>query len=150
MFTFTGNEIIGITADETERQRETLPKATKRISSRIIFYYIGAIFVLGLNLSANDPMLPLRVYDDPNKPYHGGFIIMLQRANIPVLPHIVNAVMIIAALSVENVDIYITVVIDYPPTDKFRAGVYMLWLVRIRGSNFLRGKICLACRGLQS
>jgi len=109
VFTFTGNEIIGITCDETERQRETLPKATKRISRRIIFYYIGAIFVLGLNVSANDPILPLRVLEDPAKPYPGGFIVMLQRANIPVLPHIVNAVMIVAAVSVENVDIYVTV-----------------------------------------
>jgi hypothetical protein len=64
---------------------------------------------LGLNVSANDPILPLRVLGDPTKPYYGGFIIMLQRANIPVLPHIVNAVMIIAALSVENADIYVTV-----------------------------------------
>jgi amino acid permease len=67
------------------------------------------MLALGLNVSANDPILPLRVLGDPTKPYYGGFIIMLQRANIPVLPHIVNAVMIIAALSVENADIYVTV-----------------------------------------
>ena len=108
-FTFTGNEVIGITADETERQRETLPKATKRISRRVIFYYLGAIFVLGLNVSANDPILPLRILDNPNTPYPGGFIVMLERANIPVLPSVVNAVMILAAFSVQNIDIYVAV-----------------------------------------
>jgi amino acid transporter len=112
IFTFTGNEIIGMTAVETERQRETLPKAVKRISHRIIFYYIGAILVLSLNLSANDPILPMRVADeeDSTRYYHGGFITMFQRANIPILPHIVNAVMIIAALSVSNADIYVAVI----------------------------------------
>lgn len=71
--------------------------------------------MLGLNLSANDPILPFRVDNDPTKPYPGGFIVMLQRANIPVLPSIVNAVMVIAALSVENVDIYVTVLNNPTP-----------------------------------
>ena len=109
IFSYTGNEIIGITADETERQRETLPKATKRVSSRIIFYYVGAILVLGLNVSAKDPMMASRLYDDRTRHYPGGFIIMIQRAGVPGLSHVVNVVMIIAALSVANADLYVTV-----------------------------------------
>ena len=64
IFAFTGNEIIGMTAVETERQRETLPNCFKHITRRIIFYYVGAILVLGLNVSANDPILPKRVLPD--------------------------------------------------------------------------------------
>jgi yeast amino acid transporter len=109
-FNYVGNEIIGITAKETERQRETLPKAVKRVSYRIIFYYVGAILVLGLNVSANDPILATYLSNGlTSRPYPGGFIIMLQRANIRGLPHVVNAVMIIAAISVSNADIYVTV-----------------------------------------
>lgn len=102
-----------MTADETERQRETLPKAVKRVLylCRIIIYYVGAIFALGLNVSANDPMMASRLYDDTTRHYPGGFIIMLQRAGIHGLPHIVNAVMIIAALSVANADLYVTVMV---------------------------------------
>lgn len=111
IFTYTGNEIIGITAEETERQRETLPKAVKRVSHRIIFYYVGAVLVLGLNVSANDPILAQLPLDSltSTPTYPGGFITMLQRANIQGLPNIVNAVMIIAALSVANADLYVTV-----------------------------------------
>src|SRR5271154_3746623 len=56
-FAYSGVEMIGIAAHETERQRETLPHAVRRISHRIIFYYVGAIFVLGLNVSVRDQIL---------------------------------------------------------------------------------------------
>ena len=104
--TYTGAEVIGITAEETERQRESLPKAIKRVSHRIVLYYVGAAFVLGLNLSANDPILQNQL-SLPH--YPGAFIVMLQRANIPELANVVNAVMIIAAISVANADIYVGV-----------------------------------------
>jgi yeast amino acid transporter len=67
-------------------------------------YYVGAVLVLGLNLSPDDPAL-----SPANPNYPGGFIIMAQRAGIPVLPHIINAVMIIAALSVAIANLYVVV-----------------------------------------
>jgi amino acid transporter len=93
-------------AEETERQRESLPRAIKRVSRRIVYYYVGAAFVLGLNISANDPILKEQL-SLPH--YPGSFIVMLQRANIPELTHVVNAVMIVAAISVANADIYVGV-----------------------------------------
>src|SRR5271167_3569805 len=56
-FSYLGVELIGIAADETERQRETLPKAVRRVSYRVVIYYVGAVLALGLNISANDPVL---------------------------------------------------------------------------------------------
>jgi amino acid transporter len=106
IFVYTGAEMLGIAAEETERQRETLPKAVRRVSHRIIFNYVGLIFVLGLNLSSNDPILGKRL----SGPYYpGAFITMVQRANLPELAPIINVVMIIAAVSVANADIYVGV-----------------------------------------
>ena len=67
---------------------------------------MGAALVLGLNVSAKDPILEQEL-SLPH--YPGPFIIMLQRANIPELANVVNAVMIIAAISVANADIYVGV-----------------------------------------
>ena len=107
-FAYIGTEILGITAEETERCRETLPKAVQRISQRIWLYYVGTIFVLGLNVSSNDPEL-VWYTDNPKGTYQGPFILMAQRAGIPGLAHLLNAVTLLAAVSVGNANLYSTV-----------------------------------------
>jgi yeast amino acid transporter len=107
-FSYLGAEIIGIAADEVERPRETLPKAVRRVSNRLIFYYVGTLFVLGLNLSASDPQLAWYI-DNPDGSYQGPFVLMVQRANIPGLSHLLNAIALAAALSLANANLYVTV-----------------------------------------
>src|SRR5436190_16682407 len=97
--------MLGMTADETERQRETLPLAVKRVTHRIILYYVLAVFALGLNISANDP-----VFQSGN--ITSGFTLMVLRAGIPRLNHVINAVLVIAALSVAAADLYCAVCIS--------------------------------------
>jgi len=107
IFSYTGNEVVAITAWETEYPRYSLPKAVRRVSGRIVLYYTVAIFFLGLTVSSNDPLLQLPTNTNPR--YHGGFIIMAERAGIPVVPHIINAVMILSVLTVVTIDIYVVV-----------------------------------------
>jgi len=107
VFSYTGCETVGITADEVERQRETLPRAVNRVTSRIAYLYIGALLVLGVTLSANDPILTQGI--ENTHTFQGGFIVMVLRANIPVLPDIINAVMIVAVVGVANADLYVAV-----------------------------------------
>lgn len=98
---------MAVTAWETENPRRTLPKAVRRVAGRIILYYTSAIFFLGLTVSSNDPMLQLPQNKNPR--YPGGFVIMSRRAGIPIVPDIINFVMIVAAFSVATADLYVTV-----------------------------------------
>jgi amino acid transporter len=107
-FSYVGSEIIGITANEVERPRETLPKAVRRVSKRLIFYYVGPIFILGLNLSCNDPELEWYI-SNPAGRHQSPFVLMVQRANIPGLDHLINALALTAALSLANANLYVTV-----------------------------------------
>src|SRR5204862_6442036 len=109
MYSYTGAEMLGMVASESNRPRESLPNAAKRVSLRFIVYYVGAIIVLGLNVSPLDPILSTRLSTDSSRPYPGGFIIMLKRANVHVLPHIVNFIMILASIGVANGEIFFTV-----------------------------------------
>ena len=108
-FSFPGGEMLAIFADETESPRQTLPLAVRRVTYRIVPFYVLAVLALGISVSANDPILTLLGKDDPVRNYPGGFIIMVERAGIAVLPHIINVVMIIAALSTATDDLYVTV-----------------------------------------
>ena len=106
---YLGSEIIGITAEEAELPRQTLPKAVRRVAKRIILYYVGAIFVLGLNVSSNDPELEWYV-TNPKGSYQGPFVLMVRRAGIPGLDHALNVITIVASLSVANANLYVAVI----------------------------------------
>jgi amino acid transporter len=109
-FSFSGNEVIAILAAETENQRKVLPKAVRRIFSRITTYYVLAVLVLGLTVSCNDPLLTRQESRDPIRNYPGGFVIMAERAGIPFLPDFINAIQILASISVATVDLYVSVI----------------------------------------
>lgn len=108
VFAYSGAEVIGITANEAERPRQTLPKAVRRITKRLAFLYIGGAFVLGLNLSSNDPQLTWFL-SNPQSSYQGPFVLMVQRAGVPGLDHTINVVVLIAAWSVANANLYASV-----------------------------------------
>ena len=108
-FSFSGNEVVAILAAESANQRKVLPKAVRRIFSRITFYYVFAVLVLGLTVDCNDPLLTRKESGDPYRNYPGGFIIMALRAGIPSLAHLINAIQILAAFSVATANIYVAV-----------------------------------------
>jgi amino acid permease len=99
-------ELIGIAADECERQRQVLPRAVRRVSSRVIFYYVGAVFVLGLNLSSDDPILNLDLQTGRT---YSPFVLMFDRAGIPALRNIINTCALIASISAANTELYLGV-----------------------------------------
>jgi yeast amino acid transporter len=106
VFSYLGVEIIGIAADETDRQRETLPRAVRRVAYRSIFYHVGAVFVLGINVSADDPILKSFATESYAK---GPFVLMVERAGLHVLGNWIKVVTILALVSVANTRLYVSV-----------------------------------------
>lgn len=103
--TYVGVEIIAIIAEETERQRESLPPAVRRVARRTVFYHVGAVLVLGLNVSADDPILKYIVTQNYSSP----FVLMVQRAGIPALVNVLEVVTLIASLTIANANLYVSV-----------------------------------------
>ncbi|KAJ4173849.1 histidine permease [Fusarium falciforme] len=99
-FAFAGTELIGLAAAETANPRKSLPTALKQVFWRITLFYIVALTLVGLLVRYDDPRLVGGESDADAKA--SPFVIAIEEAGIQVLPSIMNAVIMIAVLSVGN------------------------------------------------
>lgn len=101
-FSFLGTEIVATTLGEAQNPRKAVPKAIKRVFFRLMAFYVLGIFIIGVLVSYDDPRL-LNGGDDASA---SPFVIAINNAGIHALPSIVNAVILIAAWSAGNADLY--------------------------------------------
>ncbi|BGP19354.1 hypothetical protein JCM10213_006860 [Rhodosporidiobolus nylandii] len=101
-FSFLGTEIVALTAGEAENPRRNVPKAINRVFWRIIFFYVVGVLMMSLIVSPNDPNLLNGTGNAASSPW----VIGIERAGIKALPHIINAVILVAAFSAGNSDLY--------------------------------------------
>ncbi|SFU57105.1 amino acid permease [Pseudoduganella namucuonensis] len=95
MFSFGGLELVGITAAEADNPSETIPKATNQAIYRILIFYVGA---LGVLLS----LYPWQKVVTGGSP----FVLIFQAMDSHLVAHILNVVVLTAALSVYNSCVY--------------------------------------------
>ncbi|CAN6606856.1 general amino-acid permease Gap1p [Trichomonascus vanleenenianus] len=102
-FSFTGTELAGLAAAETENPRKTLPRAVKQVFWRITLFYIVSLSIVGLLVPFNDPhLLGASSVDIKASP----FVIAITNAGISGLPSVFNVVIMIAVISVGNSAVY--------------------------------------------
>ncbi|OAA73688.1 general amino-acid permease GAP1 [Cordyceps fumosorosea ARSEF 2679] len=99
-FAFTGTELVGLAAAETANPRKSLPTAIKQVFWRITLFYIVALTLVGLLVPYNDPRL--LGGDSKADAKASPFVIAIEDAGIQILPSIMNAVILVAVLSVGN------------------------------------------------
>ncbi|KAG0688572.1 glyceraldehyde-3-phosphate dehydrogenase 1 [Pichia californica] len=98
-FSFSGTELVGLTSAETANPRKTLPSATKQVFWRITLFYMVSLTLIGLLVPYNDPRLMGNSSADAAA---SPFVIAIRNAGIKGLPSVMNAVILIAVLSVAN------------------------------------------------
>ncbi|KAK5112969.1 hypothetical protein LTR62_003791 [Meristemomyces frigidus] len=103
-FSFAGTELVGLAAAETANPRKSLPTAIKQVFWRITMFYIVSLLIVGLLVPYSNPRLlnGANAVDAKASP----FVIAIQSAGISGLPSAINAVIMIAVLSVGNSSIY--------------------------------------------
>ncbi|KAM5349836.1 hypothetical protein ACJ41O_006341 [Fusarium nematophilum] len=99
-FSFTGTELIGLAAAETANPRKSLPVAIKQVFWRITIFYIVALLLVSLLVPSNEPRIlgGMNIADATASP----FVIAIETAGATVLPSVMNAVILIAVISVGN------------------------------------------------
>ncbi|KAL0250197.1 hypothetical protein I308_103505 [Cryptococcus tetragattii IND107] len=101
-FSFIGTEIIATTLGEAENPRKTVPRAIKQVFYRILFFYVMGTFVISVLVPYTEPNL----LNGSGTASASPFVIAINNAGIKALPSIVNAVLLIAAWSAGNSDLY--------------------------------------------
>jgi AAT family amino acid transporter/D-serine/D-alanine/glycine transporter len=97
MFAYTGVELVGVTAGETENPAAVLPRATNSVIYRILIFYVGALIVI---LS----LVPWNQLSPTVSP----FVLVFSKIGVPGASDIMNAIVITAAASSCNSGLYST------------------------------------------
>ncbi|MBS9334532.1 amino acid permease [Fructobacillus sp. M1-10] len=91
MFAFVGMEFIGMTVAETKNPRQILPKAVNQIPFRVLFFYLGALFVI------------MTIYPWKQIPAHQSpFVMVFELVGLKGAAAIINFVVLTAAASSFN------------------------------------------------
>lgn len=96
-FTYGGVEMVAIAAGEAEDPRRNIPKAVKRIFWRIVLFYVLGSLAIGVLVPSNHPELGIT----------SPWVIAMEIAEIRVLPHIINAVILTSASSSANAFVFV-------------------------------------------
>jgi amino acid transporter, AAT family len=96
---YMGVEIIGVTAGEAAQPETTIPHAMRTVSLRLILFYVLSITV----------MLSMTPWDRMGSGLTGSpFVLAFAAVGIPFAGSIMNLVVITAALSSANTNLYLT------------------------------------------
>lgn len=95
MFAFGGTEVIGITAGEAENPKKILPRAINSVPVRVLLFYVLALTVIMM-------IQPWDTIDGEASP----FVSIFSGLGLAGAANILNVVVITAALSAINADIF--------------------------------------------
>lgn len=96
---YMGVEIIGITAGEALEPDKTIPRAIRNVTLRLILFYVLSMTV----------MLSMIPWDRMGSGINGSpYVLAFARAGVPFAARIMNLVVITAALSSANTNLYLT------------------------------------------
>ncbi|CDR40765.1 CYFA0S05e04214g1_1 [Cyberlindnera fabianii] len=97
-FSLGCTEFLAFSAAEQPNPRRSIPSATKQVFYRIVFLFVIPLFLIGLLVPYNSP--DLLGSSGGSKTHSSPFVIAV--STVPVVSHIVNAVILLAVLSVGN------------------------------------------------
>ncbi|WP_347266622.1 amino acid permease [Paracoccus sp. (in: a-proteobacteria)] len=95
MFSFGGTELIGITAGEADDPKTSIPRAVRQVMWRILIFYVGALTVMMI-------LFPWNQVGMEGSP----FVTIFSKLGIGSAAHILNFVVLTAAISVYNSGMY--------------------------------------------
>ena len=98
--------MVAVAAGEAENPRKNIPKSVRRVFWRILFFYCLGSLAIGVLVAYNDSHLLSAQKNDAAGAAQSPWVIGIHNAGIPVLPSIINAVILTSATSSANAFLY--------------------------------------------
>lgn len=105
-FTIAGPDYVSMAAGEAVNPRKILPKAYNGIFYRLTTFFVLGVLCIGILVPYNDPDLAAAYEQDLPGAAASPYVVAMDRLKIPILPHIVNAMVLLAAFSAGNSYVY--------------------------------------------
>ncbi|KAI9038013.1 dicarboxylic amino acid permease agtA [Aspergillus affinis] len=105
-FAYLGTELVGVTVGEAQNPRKTIPRAIKLTFYRIVVFYVVSVLLVGTLVPYDSDEL-IFAAKQSNSAAASPFVVAIQLAKIPALPHILNACILLFVFSAANSDLYI-------------------------------------------
>ncbi|KAL8678347.1 MAG: hypothetical protein Q9186_005304 [Xanthomendoza sp. 1 TL-2023] len=100
---YAGTEMVGITAGEANNPRVAVPRAIRQVFWRILIFYVGMMFFIGILIPWNDA----RLLSKESKTAQSPLTIALSDAGLGAGASLINAVIVIAVISAGNSSLYV-------------------------------------------
>src|SRR5580704_9511529 len=100
IFSYIGTEVVAVTAGEAKDPKTAVPRAMRSMVGRLILFYVGAIVVL-------IGIVPWNRIQPGSDVTASPFVRVFSLIGVPAAAHIVNFVVITAAASSMNCDLYL-------------------------------------------
>lgn len=105
-FTIAGPDYVSMAAGEAENPRRVLPRAFKAVFYRLTAFFMFGSLCVGILVPYNDAELKEAFSSGKPGAAASPYVVSMNRLGIPVLPHIVNAMVLGAAFSAGNSYVY--------------------------------------------
>jgi amino acid transporter, AAT family len=135
---YMGVEVIAVTAGEADNPASSIPRAMRTIVYRLIFFYVLAMVAM---LS----MTPWNRMGGENGITGSPFVSAFSGVGIPYAASIMNLVVITAALSSCNADLYLTTRMLFSLS---RSGYAPAWISRLSGNGVPHRALALSTVGM--
>ncbi|KAL4978159.1 amino acid permease/ SLC12A domain-containing protein [Aspergillus desertorum] len=105
-FTIAGPDYISMAAGESVNPRGNLPKAYNGMFYRLTAFFVLGALCVGILVPYNDKTMADAFDNDAPGAAASPYVIAMDRLGIPVLPHIVNTMILLAVFSAGNSYVY--------------------------------------------
>ncbi|TDE33056.1 amino acid permease [Nonomuraea mesophila] len=138
LFSYIGTEIVSVTAAESENPVRDIPRAARRMVTRLALFYVLAIAIVLT-------VVPWTATAQGGSVNESPFVTVFSAAGIPAAATVMNFVVLTAALSSANTNLYLTTRMMH----SLAANRYApAWTGRLSAAGVPRNALALSALGL--